>query len=313
MKIFRMIPDWDRAQKFQVDHFPDRDKLGNAMLAGESLLDRWQATPVSFSLAVTDRGATSDFVEAGWTYARFGVNGRAAEALRSWIADCCELLPFNYQGSVFWVLYVRTADCLNQQQTIFHNRDEGMRSISIAAFHSEKLPSHPLFRVPRGNDYYVTEELKRHIEQVQLTGVRFQFMWSDDGSEPAETAVPESKPQRRRKRAKKSPADSPRELLLARLWNDVILPRGDLDELEKNLAIARFNAHSGGAPERHDSSRIVRQLVRAGLAKTQILELLRSLAYEVVFETLVVFEEEGLDDSPEFSALHEDLLMAEPE
>lgn len=310
MKIFRMIPNWDHNRVFQINRFPQRDPFGNAMHADEALLERWQATRINFSLW---KDALSDIVETGWTYANFGVNARAAEALRPWLPDSCELLPFTHQGVDYWVLYVRGVNCLNHRQSIFNSIDENMREILIASFDPEKMPLHHILRVARGSDYFITENLKHHIEQVQLTGVRFQFMWSDDGSEPDEPTIPAAKPKRRRKKpAQESATNTPRELLLKRLWNDVILPHGDPDLLERTLAIARFNAHNGG-PTHNDSSTIIRRLVRVGVDKAEILALLRAIAYDVVFETLVLFEEEGLDDSPEFASLHEDLLIAEPD
>jgi hypothetical protein len=314
VKIFRMIPDFERCRSFNPGLFPGRDFLGNAMLACESLLDRWQAAKVSFSESVTRGKAPSDFVLAGWTYAAFAINQRAAVVLRPWAESSTELLPFKYQDEDFWVLYVRSApDCLNRRQTIFHGIDESPREILVAAFDPEKLPKEHIFRVARGNDYYVSEELKRQIERSQLTGVRFQFMWSDDGSEPDEPEVSAPQPKRRRKKAKKRTAATQRELLLERLWHEVILPRGDVDLLERNLAMARFTAHAGGVPERYDSASTVRRLVKAGVSKAEILDLLRSVAYEVVFETLVAIEEECLDKSPELESLHEDLPIAEPD
>jgi hypothetical protein len=314
VKIFRMIPDYEHCRGFSAGVFPGRDVLGNAMLACEPLLDRWLAAKIGFSESVTGGKSQTDFIQVNWTYAQFGVNARAAEVLSPWVESSTELLQFTYQGEQFWVLYVKSAtDCLNRRQTIFTGIDESPRAILVAAFDPGKLPNHHLFRVERGNDYYVTEDLKLEIEKSQLTGVRFQFMWSDDGSEPEEPEVPVHQPKRRRKKAKKRTAATQREFLLERLWHEVILPRGDVDWLERNLAMARFTAHAGGAPERYDSARIVRRLVKAGVSKAEILDLLRSLAYEVVFETLVAIEEECLDKSPELDSLHEDLLIAEPD
>jgi hypothetical protein len=314
VKIFRMIPDYEHCRGFSAGVFPGRDVLGNAMLACEPLLDRWLAAKIGFSETASSGKSQADFVQASWTYAQFGVNTRAAGVLRPWVESSTELLPFTYQDEQFWVLYVKSAtDCLNRRQTIFNGIDESPRAILVAAFDPEKLPRHHLFRVERGNDYYVSEELKVEIEKSQLTGVRFQFMWSDDGSEPDEPEVPVPQPKRRRKRAKRRTAATQRELLLERLWHEVILPHGDIDSLERNLAMARFTAHAGGTPERYDSARTVRCLVKAGVSKAEILELLRSVAYEVVFETLVAIEEECLDKSPELESLHEDLLIAEPD
>lgn len=313
MKIFRMVPDFSRCRWFHVNRFANRDVFGNAMLAGESLLARWEATQINYSPPV-DRGEATDIVQVGWTYAAFGVNARAAEVLRPWIESSCELLPFVHGEEKYWVLYLReTPDCLNRGHTMFHNLDESPRNIDIPVFDPKKMSNQPLFRVPRGNDYFVTEDLKAVIEREQLTGVRFKFAWSDDDTDPDEPELPP--PAKRRRKRVKKPAHAPtqRELLLERLWGEVILSRGDSEELEQQLAIARFHARAGDAPDRFDSGRILRRLVKAGVSKDELLNLLRSVAYEVVFDVLIAIEEECLDKSPELESLHEDLLMAEPE
>jgi hypothetical protein len=310
VKIYRIIPDFDRCQHFDPGLFPGRDELGNAMFRGQSLLQPWKRRSVT--LLPMGGQEKTDFVTVKWTYAPFAVNAHAASVLRPIVQGSCELLPFRYGKDAYWVLYVRgTADCLDVRRTVFHTEieeDHSPRNVLVAAFDPERLPGHWLFRVTGGHDYYVTQELKDAIEKANLTGIRFQFMWSDDGSEPAESEVkpPKARPKRRKKPGR---AKTNRDLLLECLWREVILPRGDLDRLERDLAVSRLL----GGSDRYDSARAVRKLARAGVDREDLLDLLRSLAYEVVFDVLVAIEEQCEDKSSALKSLHEDLLLAEPD
>jgi len=305
MKIYRMIPDYDRCHDFDAGVFPGRDDLGNAMLRGDPLLEKWKSLHVSRR---PTKGKKTDFVMTSWTYAKFGVNARAAEVLRPYVEASCELLPFEYRKDRYWLVYVREmADCLDLRRTIFNGLDKSARNVLVAAFTPKRLPNHPLFRLPGGDQYYVTEQLKDVIEKAKLTGARFQFMWSDDGSEPDEPATePKTKPRQKRTRRPARPTTK-REFLLQRLWQEVILPRGDGDSLQEKLTLSRLVGWDG-----YNSARAARRLLKSGAAKEDILDLMRSLAYEVVFDVLVAIEEECLDESPALDSLHEDLLVAEP-
>ena len=303
MKIYRMIPNYDLCRDFSPGLFPGRDTLGNAMFRSEPLQEKWSVLRVS-ERSTTTKTSKADFVRAGWTYAQFGVNPRAAKVLRPALEGCCEFLPFLCEKKRYWVLNVFShADCLDVRRTVFNGLDETPRNVIVAAFDPAKLPRDLIFRVTCGHDYYAKEPLKNLIEEAGLTGLRFQFMWSDDGSEPEEIAdEPEEKPRKRRKR-KVRPATK-EDLLLERLWRDIILSRTDPDELEKRITMSRL-----GGGGRYDSTGIIRRLARAGVSKQLLMELAQAVAYEVVFEVLVTLEEE----IESFPGLHESLLIAEPD
>ena len=286
---------------FETRNFPECDEIANAMRGDKPLLSAWAPPPVSL-YAMSGKKKTN-FVRTTWSYASFAVDACAAEVLRPFLVDVCELLPIKFRRQQYWILYVnRTADCLDMEATIFHSLERTPRDVLIAAFARERLPNQPIFRVTRGFDYYVTEELKGVIEQAGLTGVRFQFMWSDDGSEP-DDEIPDRLRKKKRSRRRKTAQHTKRDALLERLWHDVILHRGDERRLEEALKISRLMQ---GAND-YDSCRAVRKLLKAGVSQDNILDLMCSLAYEVVFDVLVAIEEECLDTSPELQSLHEDL------
>jgi hypothetical protein len=310
MKIYRMIPDYARCLHLDPGLFPGRDDLGNTMLRSEPLIQKWKTLKVT--RRATSAKTRSDFVMTSWSYAEFGVNARAMEVLRPHVEGSCEFLPIQYRNTMYWILYVRdAADCLDTQRTIFNGADENPRDVQVPAFIRERLPNHALFRISRGFDYYVTEELKGVIEKAKLTGVRIHFVWSDDGSEPEETVeqLPRKRKPGRKGARKRVHSRTERDLLLERFWQEVILPRGDESWLDRELAATRLKRER----DRYDAARAARKLIKLGASKEDILDLMLSLAYEVAFEVLVAIEEECLDKSPALESLHEDLLMAEPD
>lgn len=308
MKIYRMIEGGRLGENlsFAMRDFPECDGIANAMRCDKPLLSTWTSPPVSlFSISGKKK---TNFVRTTWSYASFAVDARAAEVLQPFLTDICELLPIKYCRQPYWILYVhKTADCLDIERTVFHSLEKTPRDVLIAAFDRERLPKQPIFRVTRGFDYYVTDEFKDVIERAKLTGVRFQFMWSDDGSEP-DDEIPERPLKKKRSRRGKSGKQTKRDALLARLWDDVILHRADDRVLEEALKVSRLMQGANG----YDSCRAVRKLLKAGVSREIILDLMCSLAYEVVFDVLVAIEEECLDTSPAIQSLHEDLLIAEP-
>ncbi len=308
MKIYRMIDGGRLGENlsFEMRNFPECDDIANAMRGDKQLLSTWTPPPVSlFSISGKKK---TNFVRTTWSYAGFAVDARAAEVLQPYLTDVCELLPIKYGRQSYWILYIhKTADCLDLESTVFHSLERTPRDVLIAAFDCERLPKQQIFRVTRGFDYYVTDELKDVIERAKLSGVRFQFMWSDDGSEP-DDEIPERLRKKKPSRRRKSRLHTKRDSLLERLWHDVILHRGDESALEDALKISRLMQ---GAND-YDSCRAVRKLLKLGVSREIILDLMCSLAYEIVFDVLVAIEEECLDTSPDLQSLHEDLLIAEP-
>ena len=101
-----------------------------------------------------------------------------------------ELLPLNYEGERCSLLNV--TECINaldQERTTWHTDLNGQKLlIKKYAFHANRFTESSLFKIPETRRAEVLavercghpdEEFKAFVEQVGLTGLRFEELWAD--------------------------------------------------------------------------------------------------------------------------------------
>lgn len=100
-----------------------------------------------------------------------------------------ELLPLPHEGETFYI--INPLECIN---ALDREQSEWGGTIKIGiprryVFHRIRIPETPLFKIPetsRGeilcaeNAYDPEYEFKRRYEQLGLTGLRFEKLWSDE-------------------------------------------------------------------------------------------------------------------------------------
>ncbi len=308
MRVYRINVDINRYCGFRNRVFAATDPVTDAMRNSDAVFPIWE--PPVVSIIPGNRG---DFASAPTTpFAPLALSKKAVEVLAPLLEGTAELLPFTYGKERWWVLYLpHPVDCLDVDKTIYQLDDKDPNEIRKAAFVAERLPRQHIFRVVGGYDNFVTGEFKRLVDENRLTGLQFELMWRDElgedvdqkavAEEPHNHAVPARKPGRRSKR----------DRLLERLWEEVINRRGDVEWLRDELE-AIEETHADRAPLLDGAGAVLNDAIRLGISRDAILTMTRSLAYHIVFDTLVAIEEEGADKGPALRCLHEDLLMANP-
>jgi hypothetical protein len=317
MTIFRVEHDINRYCGFRAqsrDHFRS---VFRELLTGRTLMDVW--TPGEVDMI---RGRRGNFVGGPTLFAGIAVTKKTLDRIGRYLEAFAELLPFEYQGQTYWALYLPKAyDCLDFERSEFWG--SGVRDpahIAKVVLVKTRIPADPLFRIKDTFDYYGKEEFKKLVEEHRLTGLKFREVWSDETREQGEQAEstermviasPESglRPQSAQPEpfARKPGRINKRDRLLLRLWREVINHRGTVEWLKEELNAK--NQDDEEFPYLFDPSQVLNQAEAAGLSEADLRRLVRGIAYQVVFDTLVAIEEECALKAP-YAGLHEDLLMA---
>lgn len=309
MRVYRIEDDINRFCGFRFVPLDVAEEVEQMMHRSKPVSALWKPYRVQVIA-----GRKGDFASSPMTYtAPLALNSRAVSALRPYIEGPGELLPFRYRKDEYWILYLPTpVDCLDAGGTQYRTERREPNNIRKAAFIPNRLSDQHIFRIPGGFDYFITSELKRVIEQNNLTGLKFELMWSDEGEEAdnGTSVAPEERVER--KRVSKPGRLSKRERLLRRLWEEVINSWATDERLDEQMASGRDAARESPSIL-VDAGRILNAAIKQGVPKADLADLARSLAYQVVFDVLVAIEEEGADTSPALRSLHEDLLIANPD
>jgi hypothetical protein len=220
--------------------------------------------------------------------------------------DVVELLPFTYERVKYWAIYLtETCDCLDMERSEFWTTPN-VDSIRKFAFVPDRISDKLLFRLPGGYQYYCTNRFKNLVRQHGLTGLRFRRVWADgkyveEAAESVVAALPKLFLGKKGKPTK-------RDKLLAALWTNVINSSQGEDRLQEWLT-GEFDPDPN-MPILTDAQEVARVAIQKGLTVNDLQRMIRSLAYELVFETLVTIEEAGEAKAAALKGLHEDLLMA---
>lgn len=255
-------------------------------------------------------------------YMDIALNERALTALQPLLDGVCELLPLSYRRTKLWGLYLpESFDCLDMQRSqVVEEGNEYIYSIRIEkpVFLPKKIPQRPIFRVRGDFTNFVTQEFKDAVEQAGLTGLDFDFVWSSDGSKPPKAkSVKKSNSKSNEEAApiiQRPGRKSRREQLLDSLWEEVIHYRAGDEWLDETLAPLPGESEGDDDddfPAVNDAARILRKLIARRVSRDDLKRLCRSLAYEVVFDTLQALDEaEALP--ARWAGLSEELLASDP-
>ncbi len=95
-----------------------------------------------------------------------------------------ELLPLPYEGETFYVINVlECKNCLDRERSNFDPYPQKY------TFHKHRIPDTPLFKIPETSMVEVLcvengpdpeYEFKRRYERLDLTGLYFEKLWSDE-------------------------------------------------------------------------------------------------------------------------------------
>jgi len=309
MIIFRIEHDINRYLGFCREITDAEDFVKEAMRRNQSLSTIWQGCRASLI-----PGKTGDFATSPYSaFAPIALNKKALTALEGIVAQVAELLPFHYKKQDWWMLYLPTpVDCLDEEGTVYCTDHISPDNIRKAAFRHNNLPSQHIFRVPGGYDYFVTKEFKRIVEEHALTGLKFELMWSDEPIDTASNEEPSGAPRAEERRVRKPGRRSKRDRLLDRLWQDVINHRQS-DRWWQEVLESLHERQDDSASLLNDAGKVLEDAIQRGVSADDLKRMARSLAYQIVFDTLIAIEEEGADRGPALRCLHEDLLMANPD
>jgi len=254
-------------------------------------------------------GKKGDFAKGPLLVAGIAANERAKPFVSDLLGRSAELVPFKWRKLTYWAVFLpQVSDCLDMQRSEYWTDQRDNDSIKTVVFLKNKITNDPLFRLPSAFKYHCTDEFKNAVEHGGLTGLTFRLVWTDD-LEPVRAGLPPSTESRDDAPYVKKPGrPSKRELVLRRIWEEVIdsgLTDDQLDEISQSSD--RRRAESPEFILAGDE--VLRRALEKGLTREELQKLCRSFAYRAAFNTLVALEEECAL-SRLFESLHEGLLMA---
>ncbi len=189
MIIWKVVPDF-RFRSFLASD-PDRSELFEVEYTRElvkctPMLQTWRPLRL---FAESARRKMGNFARS-WG-GGFLLDAHARNVLGPLLGGTVEFLPFlPYEGEVLHLLNVlECVDCLDGVRTKYvTDRETGANLTEINEYHfvPERLPSAPLFRLPKRAALFALsgqaptkDEFKKVFEREKLTGLKFEELWSD--------------------------------------------------------------------------------------------------------------------------------------
>jgi hypothetical protein len=151
-------------------------------LDGTPRQEGWQPLPVT-RLTASDLGEPWSEADFPWLGPHVLVlRERAVAALGPALRSCGELLPLSCPDAELWLFHPLTvADALDEQASaIVRFADGGILTVERYAFHPDKVPGVPVFKVPQlmRGPLFVTDSFVEQVRASNLTGFGCSAVWS---------------------------------------------------------------------------------------------------------------------------------------
>ena len=204
MKVFKVNPDFTFQSFYPWD---PNGPMDPEILKSDSLkmdctrkMPTWNPLPIVVYKPRLKRG---NFFYS-WS-GHFLVDAKVREILHSILSKTCELLPFlPYEGEMFYLINVLNClDCLDKQKTIWRTSPRTGDMISLGSikeynFDPARFAGPTLFKIPeQKTNTFLTftgvgdpeSEFKTLVEREGLTGLKFEELWSDSGTQPPDKNI----------------------------------------------------------------------------------------------------------------------------
>lgn len=188
MRVYRVQLDLNRFQFFAPE---DQEvfKKQTLVFDGTPRLENWTPPGVYIYQPKLRRG---NFLGTGVGGGAFVCDERAREELQTHFEMSGELLPLPHKGEMFHIVNVtQCINALDEQRTEWVIGRETRARIGIKryAFHADRVPDTPLFKIPETDKSEILtaegrfdpeDEFKPTVEQLGLTGLIFEQIWTDE-------------------------------------------------------------------------------------------------------------------------------------
>jgi hypothetical protein len=192
MKVFKVKSDF-RYQSFHS--FGEEDPRHKELV--KTSLSRGRGTSWAEIWVAPDLHAEGPPLPIGnfahlWDLGDFAIDDRACEVLKPILESVCEFHPYlPYEGKSFhWMNVMETVDCLDEEKTKWRiGKSSGKRfAIEKYQFSPGRFTKSTLFRLPKDSALLALaetpdpkSEFKSIVERQELTGLKFEEIWSEGG------------------------------------------------------------------------------------------------------------------------------------
>lgn len=339
MKVFKLIPDYDRHQDMEMVNANEYSIASQLISANDFAPVREQWLQYLIEVSPDSREAwPTDFTKIQCDSSLPVFSRRAVDALRDLLEDSGEILPLRSSDGEFFVFHpLRVLDALDLERCQWQD-DDFLRLDYLARYEflPERIGKVTIFKLLELLDdgrrltrtgLFVTDRFVRRVEEAGLAGFKFELLWPPDAVEAAKVAEAERKRTRRKKPAKSQPRKSgaltAAELgaipwppgkrpepfpFLRHIWVTVINPRMDGDWIGDVLTAAGHTPNDGLMALCADS---LQRLLQTGADREDFCFLARSFVAEGVWWAFKMLDYPGVM-SHDYTPLADKLLEAAP-
>jgi hypothetical protein len=151
----------------------------------------WRAPLVSFIRQQED-GRPRQYSDCPWCmHTVLIVRDRALTALRPLLESYGEILPLRCEEPVSLFNATTIVDALDEERSaIARFADGGVLAIERHVFKPDGIGNNAVFKLPgRASNIYLRETVVRRIGELNLRGLAFDMVWTDEAVAPVESRI----------------------------------------------------------------------------------------------------------------------------